>query len=112
MTSRKGSERERYIAKKFGKLGYMWMRSYASLGSFDFIAFKKAWTCGEVHSDLLLIQVKGDPWDKPDWKQLLKDSRQAGARPVYVYREIRKTKLGKTKDGKQRTQAKWITVYL
>ena len=91
------------------------MRSYASLGSFDFIAFKRA-DCQSSwrHTDMILIQVKGDPYGFPEEAKqlLLEDSEKAGARPVLVYRETRKKKLGLTKKGRQRTQAKWETVYL
>ena len=118
MTSRKGTQRELYIAKKFGKEGYVTVRKYASLGSYDFIAFRKA-ECqgsffGHCHSEMLCIQVKGTPWEftEIDKAELLKDSAHVGARPVLVYRETRKTKLGLTKEGNQRTIAKWITVYL
>lgn len=115
MTSKKGTDRELYIAHKFGKEGYMTMRSYASLGSFDFIAFKRASSNPDFHlTNMLLIQVKGDPRAYPEEEKqaLLNDCEKAGARPVYVYRETRKKKLGLTKKGKQRTQAKWMTVYL
>lgn len=87
------------------------MRKYASLGSYDFIAFKKA-DCVQCHSEMLLIQVKGDPWDFPEEerKALITDAMEVGAKPVLVYRETRKKELGLTKEGKQRTQAIWKTV--
>jgi hypothetical protein len=115
MTAKKGTQRELYIAHKFGKLGYRTMRSYASLGSFDFIAFKRASANNDIHlTNMLLIQVKGDPYgfSEENKQLLLKDAEDAGARPVLVYRETRKKKLGLTKKGKQRTQARWETVYL
>ena len=102
------------------------MRNYASIGSYDFIAFRKAQGCTcncigcncniKHHTEMLMIQVKGDP--KPssfpeEAKQaLLKDAENAGARPVLVYRETRKKVLGLTKKGKARKQGVWMTVYL
>lgn len=115
MTSKKGTDRELYIAHKFGELGYKTMRSYASLGSYDFIAFKKA-DCAQCHSEILLIQVKGDPkpssFPEEDKQALLRDAAQVGAKPVLVYRETRKKILGLTKKGKPRKQAIWMTKYL
>ena len=117
MTSKKGTDRELYIASKFKKEGgYVTVRKYASIGAYDFIAFRKA-NCegspfGHCHSEMLAIQVKGNPYDVADRQALVDDAASFGARPVWVYRETRKAMLGLTKDGKPRTQAKWMTVYL
>lgn len=119
MTSRKGTKRELYIAEKFQREGgWITVRKYASIGSYDFIAFRKAQCAGSPfghdHSEMLAIQVKGTPWELTEEgkNELIKDADYFGARPVWVYREIRKSVLGFTKAGKQRTQARWITVYL
>lgn len=114
MTSRKGTQRELYVAEKFGKLGYITMRKYASIGSYDFIAFR-AGSCDHCSSsDMLAIQVKGTPWEMTEEgkNELIKDAEEFNARPVWIYRETRKSILGFYKNGKQRTTAKWITVYL
>ena len=93
------------------------MRNYASIGSYDFIAFRKAICDSSVrHSEILLIQVKGDPkpssFPEEAKNKLLNDAALAGARPVLVYRETRKKVLGLTKKGKARKQGVWMTVYL
>ena len=117
MTSRKGTQRELYIAEKFKEEGYITMRSYASIGSYDFIGFRKA-QCdgspfGHCHSEMIAVQVKGEPWEMTEEgkAKLLKDAAYFGARPVWVYRETRKTVLGFYKNGKPR-RPQWRTVYL
>lgn len=88
------------------------MRNYASIGLYDFIAFKRCpcitcLTFFSLHCQMLIIQVKGDPWDNPDREGLIKEAKKVGARPVLVYREIRAGVIGKDKKN-----GKWITVYL
>jgi Holliday junction resolvase len=117
MTSRKGTKRELYIAEKFKKEGYITLRKYASIGSYDFIGFRKA-QCegspfGHCHSEMIAIQVKGTPWElvEESKQQLIKDANEFGARPIWVYREVRKSVLGFYKNGKPR-RPEWRTVYL
>lgn len=128
MTSKKGTDREHYIKNKFStKDGWTCMRSYASLGPYDFIAFRRA-NCGgslfgDYHTEMLMFQVKGTPQEfKEMHKQPLLDKAYlAGARPVLVYRENRISVLGAfTKNGKPRARnangtlkiGKWTTVFL
>jgi hypothetical protein len=110
----RGAPFENTVANHFKKLGYRTMRSYASLGIWDVLAFKKAYVrsdfIGYTYTDVLEIQVKGTPYEfKDEDKAALKaHAEEIGARGVYAYGD----KRGKTKSGKKRVQRKVVIEYL
>ena len=95
MTHR-GTPLEWQVAHKFEKLGYRVKRSYASLGIYDILAFKKYYVrcdcIGYTSTEVLEIQVKGTPYEfKDEDKAALKQHAEAiGARAVYAYRRRKK----------------------
>lgn len=110
----RGAPFETTVANHFRKLGYRTIRSYASLGIWDVLAFKKVylpsmWT-GGLLTQVYEIQVKGTPYEfkEEDKAALKKHAEEIGARAVYAYGDRR----GKTKSGKKRVHRRVVIEYL
>ena len=94
----RGKKLEDQIKTKFKRMGWTRLqRSYASLGIWDIMAFRKIQVMSadfktQVFTEVLEIQVKGTKYEFKDADKLaLKEhAEQIGARGCYVYRDRKK----------------------